>query len=92
MNTKKIGIIGIIGMLLFLGIANAQSINPFNVSAIYNAPQAVNNGTSVSSVFNPNMVQIDNILIINAFVFIGALTSIFIWNIIHLLLYKKKRA
>ena len=58
MNTKiKIGGIGIIGMLLLFGMVNAQSINPLNVSGIYNAPQAVNSGASVSSVFNPNVVS-----------------------------------
>ena len=53
-NTKtKIGIIGLGIMLLFIGMSNAQSINPLNVSSIFNAPQAVNSGTPASSVFNP---------------------------------------
>ena len=53
-NTNiKIGIVGIGIMLLFFGMSNAQSINPFNASGVFGATQAINSGNATSSVFNP---------------------------------------
>ena len=52
-KTRIIGIMGIGIMLLFIGIINAQSINPLNATGIFGVAQAVNSGTPTSSNFNP---------------------------------------